>query len=241
MRYFLYLFFMCAQIIVAGQDVIEFHSGTILEVKDLAKSSNEIKFKLFTDSTDVEMIAYLKDIRSIRYANGKVLEFEKPIIPKTKKLKKEKKKRNEKAPSTQSQEDTVVNQRLRVEKGFLVKRHYFNDLRISKSEFNSILCKNKNAFRMYNSGQVRKVFGVIIGIPAGFLFGLQIGAKLSDKRYRINKKVLRGSLAVGLLSMILEVEGDNKMKKAIRIYNQKKTTSLEYGVTPNGIGLVMRW
>ena len=227
----LVLLLMSSSSILFGQDIIILKDGSELKGKVTEIGLNEIKYRKVENLEGPAYVLDKAEIFMILYENGK-----KDVFVETKQEEQEK--------------DTL--QKYSTEDGFLdvnTRRYtiaYFkNDHLISRKEYVSIIKGNPLALRKYRSGRAMRIIGRIIGAPAAFIFGYQIGSLIGGGKGYNETAFIVSSLFFAS-GITLNLTGSSRVRKSATLYNSdlKKQTSQLYlglGYTINGIGITLNF
>lgn len=93
------------------------------------------------------------------------------------------------------------------------------------------------AKRLLEKGRNQNIFGNILGLPAGYILGYQIGRAFSGQK--INPLLMFAGTIGSAISLGLNVRGISNMKKSVKSYNE--SVILKYGLNENGLGLIMEF
>ena len=119
-----------------------------------------------------------------------------------------------------------------------------NETKLNASQVRAAMSENSEALALYNSGRPLFVIGQVVAYPCAFLLGLDLGTRLGGGE---------GSgtlLAVGAtgtaVGLIMALVGEKKIKNSVSLYNSTASSNattyqVNFGFTPTGIGLSMRF
>ncbi len=121
---------------------------------------------------------------------------------------------------------------------------------ISLKQMKILMQYDESAYTQLKSGRANSTAATILGATGGFLIGLNIGAALANSNVNNNTKwgmAIAGGVLV-LISIPISITGNNRILKAVDIYNTNLTsqsfrnTKPEYriGFTRSGIGLIIK-
>lgn len=133
------------------------------------------------------------------------------------------------------------NDSLRVKVGFFGNiKYYEGDNRVSKSHYKQKMYKNYDSYKLFMKGNRMYNLGNIIGFPAAFLVGYNIGTKLNaGKLSNPTALTISGLIMAG--SIVIGYYGEAKMKRANRLFNSKIDKRLNINVNQNAINLVFNF
>ena len=113
---------------------------------------------------------------------------------------------------------------------------YFGYKEINRRNFRNIIKQNPAAHRMYLNGVKLRTFGAILGSSSVVV----IGIIFVPTAYGVAERwVLPTSLASMAVGGIFYSIGRSKLKKSVEIYNQENNFGFKFGVTQNGVGVVL--
>ena len=145
----------------------------------------------------------------------------------------------------QSNEDAFSNGNtplLKIKDGFFGYKIYQNAERISKVQLFEIFNNSNHSelIDQFNYGRTSYNVGYVIGMPAGFILGWELGNFIFDKD--VNTKLLWVSGAVAFCSITLSSYGLYKMNKTVKTWADlpnDSDISLHLGGCQNGIGFTL--
>ncbi len=122
---------------------------------------------------------------------------------------------------------------------FLKTQFYQDDTRISKADFFDLMRKDQEALGLWKKSNTHLYLGVI-ALNVSVLTLAITGWGDNDE---FNDGVLVGVILSSVGSLYFFDRARVLRKKSILSYNANldKTTMIEYGVVPHGLGLVMRF
>jgi len=126
-----------------------------------------------------------------------------------------------------------------------------NGEKIYPAKVRTLLAKNDEALRLYNSGRALHVTGQVIAFPCAFLMGWDLGSRLAKGEG--NNALLISGAAGTAIGLIMSLSGEGQMKKSVSLYNATKAKKKEQfipleqviiqeinlGMTQNGVGIIM--
>jgi len=126
--------------------------------------------------------------------------------------------------------------------GFFAPSIYQNTRKLSNVQVNQIYKDNPEALLLYRRGRTSNILGNIMGLPAGYIFGYQIGNAISDVR-KVDQDWMLISGVGCLFSIILNVKGVSDIRKSTQKYNNSigkiDDVSIGFQSTESGFGLVL--
>ncbi len=132
---------------------------------------------------------------------------------------------------------TSSGQELSMFSGFWSMQYYQDNVRISKKDFRNYISQDSRAEALWKKSNTH------LGLAWG-AFGAQLGmlAWQIDRRNNFESQTapLIGNLAFAVTSIYFALKSVNLRKEAVLSYNANldKTTMIEYGTTPNGVGVL---
>jgi len=219
----LFLFFASG---INAQDLITLKTGEEMEAKVLEINDQEIKYKKSSNMDGPTYSIKKSEIFMIKYENG-----DKEVFKQVEEL-------SEKG-STQPENSGPVsaNRQLSLKAKTFGIKYYEGDASISKQEILGKLKGNTARYELFKKGGTLNTVGNIIGVPAGFVFGWNLGTLAGGGDANSDALTLSGIGVVG--SLVLNFVGRKNMKTALDSYNNNTTVQLEFKTTKNGTGLCL--
>ena len=119
-----------------------------------------------------------------------------------------------------------------------------NGIKLTPAKVREAMSENSEALKTYNSGQALGTAGVIFAGIGGGLIGGDLGTRLGGGEG--NGTLLAvGAVGIGV-GLGFALIGDAKVKQSVTLYNSKISSNsvsyqVNFGFTPTGIGLSMRF
>lgn len=133
-------------------------------------------------------------------------------------------------------QEQAMERNLKTIGGPFIRNYYINERPVSYSLFLSHLgSENKNLSKMFKEGKALNISGVIVGGIGAFGFGYSIGSGLGNGK-EVDQAFLYGGLGVMLGGIIMSKAGENKMQKAVKLYNGK-SMDVSFRVVSGNSGL----
>ena len=236
---------MCSIILTCtcfAQDVIVTKDSKKIDAKVMEVNVNDVRYKKF-DNPDGPSYALPKsDIVTIVYQNGRVETFQQtsPETAQTTLV------ATEKAPVSDGKSTMLIStpSELIYKNQGLQSGIYQNGIRLNAKQVRGVMSGNREALKMYNSGQTLGMVGIIFSGIGGGLIGWDLGMRLGGDDG--NGTVL----AVGAVGIVVGLGfaliGDANVKKSVPLYNSKLNSNfvsyqINFGFTQTGVGLSMRF
>lgn len=120
-------------------------------------------------------------------------------------------------------------------------RYISNGNEINKSDFEQELMKKPEAFNMYKKGKSQSQLSNIIGIPAGLVFGWNIGYWAASGE-KPNMTVFATSGVLWGSAIVLGAMSKSNINKSLDMYhNKNQTVSLNLNINSYGVGVAARF
>lgn len=210
---------------LSAQDIITTKAGEEIEAQVLEVLMAEIKYKKHSNLEGPTYSIKKAEVFMIKYKNG-----EKDIF---------------KTASTKQADEKVVakevGQHLKIEFKSFSTSYYEGTTKIKKSAFVQKLGTNTFAHNQYKLGRDLNLTGNIIGIPAGIVFGYNIGLWIASPSYEPRASVLTVSGLCWAGGIVLNFLGRSKMTGAVNTYNAGGTLGCRLNVSENGVGIALKF
>ena len=198
-----------------SQDTIVKNNGEQIECIILEVTPIFVKCSKFNSQEETVYRIVTRDIFKIVYMNGETTFF--------------------------IDADADSNIPLSTKNGFFSTGIYLGDKKLTPIQVRQLYDGTNEALGKYNTGRAFSTIGNVIGLPAAFIMGYQLGKSIAGRE--INKDALAISSICTATGMILILVGDGSIKKSVRIYNSeiesKNSVQLNMGFTTSGIGLCL--
>jgi len=117
---------------------------------------------------------------------------------------------------------------------------YFNGFwldsqKLSKDAVKEMMTKNETALKAFNNGRTMDVVGNIIGYPSAFIFGYDLGTRLSGGTGN-NSMLIAGGIGTAI-GLIFGIAAESNYKNSVRLYNsglKEQVSQLSFGLTESG-------
>ena len=120
---------------------------------------------------------------------------------------------------------------------------YKGDTKLNNSEIKTIIESNPAALRKYKTGKALQIPAYIVAVPSAFVFGWDLGTRITGADG--NNTLLIVGASGATFGIILSIIGNSQCKAAINLYNsgieKTRDTRLDFGTTPDGVGLVLKF
>ncbi|MEI6091236.1 MAG: hypothetical protein WCR42_12345 [bacterium] len=141
----------------------------------------------------------------------------------------------------QTQKDSI-----RIKKVFLGNTYYYNEKLIDIRKMGNIMRTNKEAYSEIKSAETSNTFATILGYAGGFMIGWPLGSALGGGE--TNWTMVGIGVGIVAVGIPISIHADNKVKKAVQIYNKDLQTSslyyeteIKFAFTGNGVGLIIKF
>lgn len=124
-------------------------------------------------------------------------------------------------------------------RGSFSNQYYIGNQRVSYNDFiRKLGDKGDQPVKLFKTGKSLSIAGIAIGCVGAYCVGYDLGGRLAGADG--NTALLAGGSGVLLGGIILSYIGENKMKKALRLY---KGNSMAFSICPaqTGIGLCINF
>lgn len=129
---------------------------------------------------------------------------------------------------------------LRITSGGWGYNYFVGNEKQSAKGFMEILKQNEHAHKMFKAGKNLAVTGTVIGSVGAFFVGYDLGGRLGGGKGNAGMLVGGGIVTAGGIAMGLI--GESKMKKAVKLFNDKKDASnLQIELSPYGMTLAFNF
>ncbi len=131
-----------------------------------------------------------------------------------------------------------------IEKGFEAS-FYQNGARLNMAKLSQIMQDNTEAMTSLGKAKTNKAFATVFGFAGGFCVGWPLGTALGGGDPEWAMLGIGAGLIV--ISIPLTIAYSNHATNAVNLYNEsigapaKQNVSMQFGMTPNGLGLTMRF
>jgi hypothetical protein len=136
-------------------------------------------------------------------------------------------------------QNSAENDSLSFKRGSWSNQYYIGNQQISYDYFIKRLGDNsEQSVRMFTTGRNISIAGIAIGSVGAFCFGYDLGGRLAGAEGNTALLVGGGTVLIG--GIILSYMGENKMKKALTLY---QSNSVSFSISParTGIGLCVNF
>ena len=214
---------LCFSFSVFSQDILTKKDGTEIQVKITEIGIDEVKYTRFGSTSPIYTLLK-SEIFMIKYEDGSKELFDEAnaAVPIGK----------QQALSTTPQYELSYNNGV-----------YRNGTKLSSEQIKGIMAENYEALQIYRSGKTLSTVGQIIAYPCAFIFGYDVGTRIGGGEG--NGALLGVGAAGTVIGLIMGFSGEKKIKTSVQLYNSGVNTKLSYkidfGLTPTGVGLCMRF
>ena len=119
---------------------------------------------------------------------------------------------------------------------------WLDSQKLSKDAVKEMMTKNEDALKAFNNGRTMEVVGNIIGYPSAFIFGYDLGTRLSGGTGN-NSMLIAGGIGTAI-GLIFGIAAESNYKNSVTIYNsglKEQVSQLSFGLTESGgIGFMYR-
>lgn len=224
----IFLFLIGMLNIASAQDIIIFKTGEEISVKVTEIELNVIKYRKFDNQTGPVYTVEKQDVFMIKYENGTKDVFDyKPVT-------------HDVLPQpNESDNQRVDMEKLTSAKGGSVMK---DKQKLKPYEVKAIMITNYAALKKYKGARAFNTLGIILSVIGGIDLGLAISYTLQG--YDATGNFLLGGLELGA-GLAFSSISNNKVYSSVLIYNSglknHPTSSLNLGLTPNGLGLCLNF
>jgi hypothetical protein len=221
------LFLMILLNIASAQDIITLKNGEEISAKVTEIEMNLIKYKKFDNQPGSYYTVSKADVFMIKYENGTKDVFDyQPITT-----------------EVLSSENGLNTQTGAVGKLTSYKRNVMKDKqKLKPYEVKAIMNTNYAALKKYKGARAFNTLGIIFGIIGGI--DISTGIINTFNSYDATGNFLAGGIEIGLGLIFVSIS-NNKTYSSVLIYNSgiknQPTSSLNLGLTPNGLGLCLHF
>jgi hypothetical protein len=209
---------------LSAQDIITTKAGEEIKAQVLEVLTAEIKYKKHSNPEGPTYSIKKEEVFMIKYKNG-----EKDVFKITS--------------AKQSDEKVVakeVGQHLKIEFKSFSTSYYEGTTKIKKHAFLQKLGTNTFAHNQYKLGRDLNLAGNVVGIPAGIVFGYNVGLWIASSSYEPRASVLTVSGLCWAGGIVLNFLGRSKMTGAVNTYNAGGTLGCRLNISENGIGVALK-
>ena len=136
-------------------------------------------------------------------------------------------------------QNSAANDSLSFKRGPWSNQYYIGDQQVSYGDFIQRLGdKSEQSLQMFQTGRSISIAGIAIACVGASCVGYDLGGRSAGAEG--NTALLAGGGAVLIGGIILSYIGENKMKKALTLYNNN-SVSFFIGPVHNGIGLCINF
>jgi hypothetical protein len=208
---------------ILSQDIITKKNGEEIKSKVTEVGEEAIKYKKFSNINGPTYSIYKVEVFMIKYENGEKDMFNDSNTNKT---------------NTTAEVKINKDEYLKIDFKTFGTKYYKGDKKISKREFISKIEANPVAYNQYSLGKNLNTAGNVIGIPAGIVFGYNIGTWIGGGE-QPNGAVLAVSGICWGGAIVLNYVGRSKIRNSIDTYNTSDKFGLNLNINQNGIGLAL--
>lgn len=115
---------------------------------------------------------------------------------------------------------------------------------LSLKELGYVVKSDREAYRYLKSAKTLNGFSSAFGYTGGFLIGYPIGYGISSGYFNLN--MIATGCGFVLMAIPISIAAKQKLKLSIDTFNKKRTgyssvseVDLQFGVTQNGVGLIL--
>lgn len=224
--------------VINAQDIIIQTNGDEIKAKVLEISDVIIKYHKYENLTGPVYSINKSEVFMIKYENGT-----KDVFGKNEPKQEEPKKVNP-PPEIPKQEKPKTSENITLIKG----RYYYHDKMIGNKDISEILKTNASPeiFRTFNKGyKNRMISDVLSYVDLGIIGTAIIIKNRSNTITPAYQALVFTAIGIICVGVPLSIVGSSQKKKSIIKYNNSLTTSykpeLYFGVTQNGVGLILKF
>ena len=221
---------------VYAQDIITLRNGNEIKAKVLEISNTEVKYKRFDNLQEATIAIPSIDVFFILYENG----TREVITP----LSYEAPQQQQQAPSIpQTFANTnLIYWRTSFWKGLVL---YTDDNdNLSRNDIRRLLQTNQRALQLYDKSIRQRNTSLWLMLPYSVLLGVGTYFVLDDNMTGATTCYVAG-LGFGIYGIVLANKSGNNLLESINTYNRgvhnSTNITLKFGITGNGIGLVLNF
>jgi len=222
---FVILFLIFVSTNLFSQDIITYKTGEDAEVKVVEVGEDIIKYKKLSNIDGPTFTVKKSQVFRIKYKNGEQDVFESTASEK------------EDSEAVVAPIHITKNQQLSFKLKTFGTKYYEGGMEIDKADFTNSLKQRPEVYDAYTKGANLNLIGNLVGIPAGAVFGWNVGTIAGGGE--ANGEALRVSGVLWVGSLVMIYVGAKKMTKSIEAFNSNGTVRLRFDSTESGTGLVL--
>jgi len=208
---------------LSGQDLIIKTNNDTIHCVVVDVSYQFVKCITWPDREGPVYNILKKDVLKIKYENGEELIIQ--------------------SETGELIDDINTNDSLYYKSGFTGLTVWQGDKKLHPTDVKILFKSNEEALSNYKSGRSMKTVATVVGLPSGFILGWQLGTMLAGGDPNGTMAIIGAGGVIA--SVVLDIMGGNKIRRAISIYNASLNETISFqikvGLTEHGMGIVAQF